>query len=73
MADCDLVKGCIFFNDKMVNYPTTAGFLKKTYCQGDRSGCARYMVFKTLGREHVPTDLFPHNIDRARQLIASRP
>jgi len=29
------------------------------------------MVFSTLGREHVPSDMFPHNIDRAAALIAA--
>ena len=73
MADCELLPTCIFFNDKMLNYPTTAEFLKKVYCQGDNGACARFVVFKALGREGVPADLFPHNIDRARNLVSPKP
>jgi len=72
MADCELLASCIFFNDKMANYPTTAQFLKNVYCKGDNFACARYVVFKALGRERVPMDLFPHNIDRARELVAPK-
>jgi hypothetical protein len=28
------------------------------------------MVYKALGREMVPSDLFPNQVDRARELIA---
>ena len=71
MAECELIARCIFFNDKMAEYPSTASFLKKKYCQEDNSECARYMVFKTLGGEKVPKDLYPHNVERARKLISS--
>jgi hypothetical protein len=71
MGDCEMLKGCIFFNDKMADYPTTAEFLKKKYCMEDNSECARYIVCKALGRERVPKDLFPNSIDRARALISA--
>jgi hypothetical protein len=70
MADCEVLKGCIFFNDKMTEYPTAAEFLKNKYCRGDNSQCARWMVLKALGRERVPKDLFPNGVDRAQALIA---
>jgi len=70
MPNCDLLGKCIFFNDKMANMPSTANIIKLKYCNEDNTGCARYMVYKALGREMVPSDLFPNQVDRARELIA---
>ena len=70
MAYCELLAGCIFFNDKLTDLPAAADFLKNKFCRGDSSECARYVVYKTLGRERVPSDLFPNDISRAKQLIS---
>ena len=69
MADCECLAGCLFFNDRMADMPTMANMYKRNYCRGDSSKCARYMVFKALGRESVPVDLFPNMADRARAII----
>ncbi len=72
MADCELLAGCIFFNDKMTEMPTMAAMYKRDFCKGDSSTCARYMVFKALGRPSVPPDLFPNMAARARALIEGK-
>lgn len=59
MADCELIKNCIFFHDQMKDMPSSANLMKMIYCQGDHSKCARYQIFKEQGREKVPRDLFP--------------
>ncbi len=69
MADCELLATCPFFNDRMANMPTSAAMFKKIYCHKDRTDCARYAVFKALGREKVPSDLFPNEMVRARRVI----
>lgn len=69
MADCELLAKCLFFNDKMANKPGTADMMKKKYCQGNNAECARFVVCKALGREKVPGDLFPIQMDRARELL----
>jgi len=71
MADCECLPGCIFFNDKMVNMPSTSGMYKRIYCQGDNSKCARYMVFKAKGKGSVPGTLFPNQFEKAKEIIAS--
>lgn len=71
MADCVCLSGCIFFNDKMQNMPSMAHIYKDRYCRGDNTECARYMVFKALGRENVPADLYPNDVARARDIIAT--
>jgi len=70
MAQCELLATCIFFNDKMANYPSTAEFLKKKHCLSDPESCARMMIVRELGRPSVPGDLFPHDLDRARKILA---
>jgi hypothetical protein len=71
MADCELLAGCIFFNDKISDLPAAADFLRNKYCRGDNSEFARYTVFKALGRERVPRDLYPNDIDRGDEFISS--
>ena len=72
MADCQLLAGCIFFNDKMANKPGTAELLKTRFCRGEYERCARFMVFEKLGRPSVPLDLFPNQVDRANLIVSGR-
>jgi hypothetical protein len=71
MADCELLNGCPFFNDRMQGLEVIKEMLKKRYCKADNSNCARYMVFKALGRPKVPADLIPNQADRAKQIISN--
>ena len=71
MKDCELVEKCIFFHDKMENMPATAEIYKNKYCRGNKLECARFTVFKKLGREKVPLDLFPNMMDKAQGIIAA--
>jgi len=69
MADCELLDSCPFFNETMKSMPASAEQFKKNYCRGDNSICARFMVYKALGREKVPANLFPNQVDKAKDLI----
>lgn len=69
MPDCELIGKCIFFNDKMANKPGTANLMKQNYCKGSFKDCARYLVCKALGRDKVPADLYPSQMERARELL----
>jgi hypothetical protein len=72
MADCDCLQGCIFFNDKMAEIPVTAERLKARYCKGDNTECARHMIAVAKGKSVVPTDLFPHDIERAKKILVTK-
>jgi len=72
MAACEMVERCIFFNDRMRDYPFAADQMKQRYCLEDNTDCARHIVLDALGREHVPTDLFPHDVERAETIVAGR-
>ena len=70
MADCKLLEKCLFFNDKMPGDSAVGELYKTKFCKGDCSNCARFVVAIKLGREKVPTNLYPNMLDRANQLIA---
>ena len=72
MADCELLATCPFFQDKMADKPATAEMYKKQYCRGENSNCARYMIFRELGREMVPPDLFPNQTERAEEILIGK-
>lgn len=69
--ECQCLAGCPFFHDRMKNMPTTAELLKQRFCRAEWSSCARCMVFLALGRGAVPADLFPDEVDRAREILES--
>ena len=68
---CVCLEQCPFFNDRMKNMPTTASVLKQRLCMSGWQACARHMVFEVLGREAVPSDLYPDEVDRARAILAA--
>ena len=72
MAECECLKGCIFFNDKMKEAVALGEMYKQKFCLGDNSECARYVIFKKLGKENVPGDLFPNMYERAKKILASQ-
>ena len=69
MAKCECLSGCPFFNDLMEKMPNMSKSIKDKYCLTDNSGCARYIVFKKLGKSSVPPTLFPHQRDRIDKLL----
>lgn len=69
MPDCECLSACPFFNDKMAGMPAIAGIYKRNYCKTDNSECARYLIFKALGRMKVPVDLFPNQKERAEKIL----
>ena len=71
MAHCELIEKCVFFNGHMADMPSTADMLKNLYCQQDFDKCARYVIVKEMGREKVPADLFPNQIEKARSILKS--
>lgn len=70
MAECESLSGCPFFNDLMQDMPATAEIFKSRYCRGDKINCARYMVRMEVGKEHVPSDLYPNQAGRAAEIIS---
>jgi len=44
--------------------------IKDHYCRKKFRNCARYQVFMALGRENVPIDLYPTEVDHAKEIIS---
>ncbi|MFZ0731853.1 MAG: hypothetical protein WAM79_05980 [Candidatus Sulfotelmatobacter sp.] len=70
MAQCERLKTCPFFSDRMENMPNVGEVLKRTYCLGDKTLCARYQV--GLAGVAVPPDLFPQDAGRVREILRDR-
>ena len=51
--------------------PAIAEMYKDTYCLGDNTNCARYMVFQAKGEGKVDPDLAPNMVEKAKKIIAA--
>lgn len=69
MANCELLEKCPFFDDHMQDMPRHAELFKELYCRGGKTICARYIVFRALGHEAVPQNLFPNQVAVAEHVI----
>ncbi len=69
MAECELIQSCMFFNDRMAHMPVMTNVYKEKYCKCGNENCARFVVFKNLGRDAVPKNLFPNQFDTANEII----
>ncbi len=69
MVTCKCTKTCPFFKGELENMPSISEMLKNRYCKGDFSKCARYIIMKEIGRERVPTDCFPNQLNRAFVIV----
>jgi hypothetical protein len=72
MSECECLKGCPFFNDKMKDTEGIGARYKEKYCLGNNTDCARYMVFKKLGKQAVPDNLYPNMYERAKNILAGQ-
>jgi len=69
MAECKSLSTCPFFNDQMANMPGKTVMIKKKYCLGNNTQCARFIVAGKLGKENVPSDLYPDDLERADEIL----
>ena len=69
MSECLLLKECRFFNDIIENIPSVSESLKNEYCLGDHTTCARFLIFKAIGKEYLPDEVFPHEAQKAAKII----
>lgn len=70
-CDCENLVVCPFFSENMGDDDGITELYVKSLCQGGKKeDCARYIVCKALGRENVPKDLYPLELDRAKAILA---
>lgn len=69
MPDCEKIQGCPFFNGRMETMPGSMENYKRMYCWGRFEDCARRRVALALGKEKVPSDLYPNDTSRAEKIL----
>ncbi|MCK5154123.1 MAG: hypothetical protein KAQ93_07155 [Spirochaetales bacterium] len=70
MQECELIKSCPFYNGQLKGDKDNIDSMKEKYCKANNLNCARYMVFMALGKESMPKELFPHEKNRAYEVIS---
>lgn len=70
--DCTYLLQCPFYNNLMPDMLEFLSLDKARYCVDDLSSCARYQVSKTVGREKLPMDLYPRQIERVAEILGIR-
>ena len=70
MQECELIESCPFYNGQLEGDKVQIDAMKEKYCKVNNLNCARYMIFIALGRESMPEELFPHQKDRAYEVIS---
>jgi len=71
MKKCAFTDRCPFFNDQLPRKHTVREReeMKKKYCGGGNTQCARFMVAAALGFEAVPDNLFPDHFYRVSTIL----
>lgn len=67
--ECELCSSCSFCRKSMGELNGTLKYVRSKYCKKNSEDCARYIVYKALGRDRVPDDLFPGEKERAFKII----
>lgn len=66
-SECEYLADCSFFGEHMGKLQATAASIKRTFCCGKYTKCARYIVMQRLGK--APASLFPFQTDRAEKIL----
>jgi hypothetical protein len=70
MVECEFINSCPFFKGELAGKDVDIEKIKNDYCRTNNLHCARYIVAITLGKEHMPENLYPHEKDKAYKMIA---
>ena len=67
---CTLIDDCPFYKERMARMPRSTEIMKEMFCKNEYAKCARYLVYRECGREHIPIDLFPNEFEKGRKIVA---
>ena len=67
---CSYNEVCPFFQGRLKGAPHLAKHLKDQYCFKAYKTCARYMISKAIGEEHVPENMWPNERTQAEEAIS---
>lgn len=71
MAMCEKFEKCPFYQGKMDCDKGIGALYRKTYCEGDKTKCARYIVSTQCGPEFVNNSLYPNMDKKAQEILAN--
>lgn len=69
MVVCIYSEGCPFFTEVPGYSPQLHDEMKRRFCLGDSSDCARRLAKQYMSREEIPDDLMPTELARAQDLV----
>jgi len=71
MKECTIIDECPFFNDQQPRIHTAKEreIMKRKFCGGGSSQCARFIVAKALGSDEVPENLYPEDLFRVSIIL----
>jgi hypothetical protein len=71
MKECAIIDECRFFNDQQPRIHTAKEreVMKRKFCGGGSSQCARFIVAKALGSDEVPENLYPEDLFRVSIIL----
>ncbi len=72
MSQCHLTDTCIFFNVEVGYSPDLQAAMRREYCLGDNSRCARLLALEFMPREEVPADMIPTDLEQLERLRRAR-
>ncbi len=72
MAECELIDECPFFRGQLTERADEREELKEKYCKNNNLNCARYMIASSVGKEHIPPNLYPDEKIAAYAIIAEK-
>ena len=70
MGQCEIIEECPFYQGELADKGVDVDELKEKYCRNNSLNCARYMIVQSVGKEHMPADLYPHEKAVAYGVIA---
>ena len=70
MAKCEKLEKCHFYQGNMKMDEGIGAAYRRTYCEGDKTKCARYQVATKVGPEAVTLSLYPNMQKKADEIIA---
>lgn len=72
MGQCHLTETCVFFTREIGYSPELQAAMRREYCLGDWSRCARLLALDFMPREELPADMIPTDLDQLEQLRRTR-
>ena len=66
---CEKMQSCEFIEYMSNTVPYTISMVRITYCEFNKSNCARYNMSKLLGDLEMPIDLWPSNTMKVLELM----